>query len=122
MYSFTENVYLQSYSDQNVFFLLYLAYHFVGFQKKILDTLITIREQNKELCEQNKEILSLLKKNQENVGVLSFTLPELPVGLPLQSENDIHELESHLSSNNNLTRLVSIFSSNCGSTTSKKVL
>ncbi|KAL4715895.1 hypothetical protein ACJJTC_013195 [Scirpophaga incertulas] len=91
--------------------------HESDFQKKILDTLITIREQNKELCAQNREIISLLKKNQDNVGPqISFTLPKLPVGLPLQSETDIHELEIHLSSDSNLTRLGAYLASIGGKT------
>ncbi|KAL4716991.1 hypothetical protein ACJJTC_001852 [Scirpophaga incertulas] len=58
-----------------------------------------------------------IKKNQENVGPqISFTLPKLLVGLPLQSETDIHELEIHLSSDSNLTRLGAYLASIGGKT------
>ncbi|XP_074033129.1 uncharacterized protein isoform X2 [Leptinotarsa decemlineata] len=74
-------------------------------QRKILENLVFIKEQN-------KEILNFLKSgligtdNRNHVTYTFFGLPELPIDLPCTSTNDVIKLEEYLSLKENFSALV----------------
>lgn len=59
--------------------------------------------------QQNEDLLTILnKKYTQNTQQLNTCIPEnLPIRLPLKSNNDVTTLEEYLENNNNLSALVS---------------
>ncbi|KAF5279663.1 hypothetical protein FQR65_LT15320 [Abscondita terminalis] len=73
---------------------------------KLLAQLLFIREQNKQIIEQNNEILVTLKKEKNTEHVI----PNLPVALPIKKSEELHELCTYVTSERNfegLTRYLS---------------
>lgn len=77
-------------------------FHFLGIQRKILEKLFTIEEQN-------QEIISILKtqKNSTGSNIISFIQPNLPVELPIKNLDDVQVLERFLNEKRNFEELVS---------------
>lgn len=74
--------------------LLYL----LALQKKILETLVILKEQN---C----QILELLKKDKLQKLPVSC-LPDLPLNIPIKRLDDIKILEEHISAKESCNALV----------------
>ncbi|KAK4872510.1 hypothetical protein RN001_014539 [Aquatica leii] len=75
-----------------------------GFCDQVLDYLITIRTQN-------RQILKLLTTNTQNNPTKAFELPDdLELTLPVSNLTDLRRLEEYLSNNTNLSAVASYLS------------
>lgn len=75
-----------------------------GFCDQVLDYLITIRTQN-------RQILKLLTTNTHNNSIKAFELPDdLELTLPVSNLTDLRRLEEYLSNNTNLSAVASYLS------------
>lgn len=66
--------------------------------------------------EQNKQILALLTTQQNKLPNVASHMPDnLPVALPLQSEDDVGQIEQYLSNSGHMNLMVSTgkFASTC---------
>ncbi|KAK4882541.1 hypothetical protein RN001_005860 [Aquatica leii] len=71
-----------------------------GFCDQVLDYLITIRTQN-------RQILKLLTTNTHNNSIKAFELPDdLELTLPVSNLTDLRRLEEYLSNNTNLSAVI----------------
>lgn len=73
----------------------------LGLQKKILELLVVVKQQN-------EEIISIIKnqKTQQHIGLLP---DNLPAKLPISNNEDLSRIESFLKDNDNLSSLVSVY-------------
>lgn len=77
---------------------------FTGFQQKVVEILINIRQQN-------QDILALLKSERKRLIPEGALIPDdVPVTFPLQTFDEIETLESYLESSDKQTLLVLNFS------------
>ncbi|KAK4880330.1 hypothetical protein RN001_008476 [Aquatica leii] len=73
-----------------------------GFCDQVLDYLITIRTQN-------RQILKLLTTNTQNNSTKAFELPDdLELTLPVSNLIDLRRLEEYLSNNTNLSAVINV--------------
>lgn len=71
-----------------------------------MKALVFIKQQNRQIMQQNEEILKILKNNKERPQGPNFQEPHLPVQLPLKNLEEVTLLHDHINVNENFSELV----------------
>lgn len=70
-----------------------------------MKALVFVKQQNRQIMQQNEEILKILKNKERSQGP-NFQEPNLPVQLPLKNLEEVTLLHDHISDNENFSELV----------------
>lgn len=111
---FLHKIYLRIHTHTHTqsYFIIYLFYLFTGSVSNVINNttvllkaLVFVKQQNRQIIQQNEEILKILKNKERSQGP-NFQEPNLPVQLPLKNFEEVTLLYDHISDNENFSELV----------------